>query len=309
MIRYIERKDIDEKKWNDCIEHAFNGNLYGYSWFLDIVADSWDALVEDDYKRVFPLVFRRKMGISYIYQPFFTQQLGLFSTTNLSAESLHEFINAIPLKFKRIEINLNTLNRPDPVTFPVFPQLNHELDLINTYEKIRQGYSENLIRNIRKAEKAGLTISKSIKPDDIISLFRMNRGQVITHLGDKDYIRIKRIAYTAIHKGIGEIQGVYDSQNQLVAGGFFINANRKVIFLFSGLGNEGKKAGAMPFLIDHFIKSHSGQHLTFDFDGSNDPDLARFYKSFGSKECWYQRLEINRMPFYLKFALNLYRKI
>ena len=309
MIRYIERNDIDEKKWNDCIEKSFNGNLYGYSWFLDIVADNWDALVEDDYVRVFPLVYRRKMGVSYIYQPFFTQQLGLYSTIKLDTEALHEFINSIPLTFKRIEINLNTLNRIDPGILTIIPQLNHELDLINTYEKIRQGYSENLIRNIKKAEKAALTISNSIKPDDVISLFRMNRGMNISHLGDKDYLRIKRIAYTSMHKGIADIKGVYDSQNQLVAGAFFVISNRKVVFLFSGLSEEGKKAGAMPFLIDQYIKTHANQHLTFDFDGSNDPDLARFYKSFGSKECWYQRLEINRMPFYLKFAMILYRKI
>lgn len=308
MISYIVRNNIDEKKWNDCIERSFNGNLYGYSWFLDIVSEHWNALVENDYERVFPLICRRKFGISYIYQPFFTQQLGLYSTTKLNAEALNEFIKAIPLKFRKIEINLNTLNKTEPGIFDFIPQLNHELDLIHTYDKIRSGYSENLLRNIKKAEKTGLTISKNIKPDDIISLFRNNRGKDIGHLGEGDYLRIRRIAYTAMHKGMADIQGAYDAQNQLVAGAFFIRSNTKTVFLFSGLSQEGRQAGAMPFLIDQYIKSHSGQHLTFDFDGSNYPDLARFYKSFGSKECWYQRLEINRLPFYLNFALNLYKK-
>lgn len=309
MIRYVKQPDIDQDKWNACIGKAFNGNLYGYSWFLDIVGPEWEALVENDYERVFPLVHRKKFGISYIYQPFFTQQLGLYSTTKLDSEALGGFISAIPSKFRSVEINLNTLNKVDETRFKTKPQLNHELDLINSYEKIRQGYSENLLRNLKKADKAGLSVSKNIKPDDIITLFRQNRGKEIGHLKEENYLRLKRIAYTAMYKGMANIQGVYDEKNQLVAGAFFIKSNNKAIFLFSGLSEEGRQVGAMPFLLDQYIKSHSGQHLTFDFDGSNNPDLARFYKSFGSKECWYQRLEINRMPGILKFALYLYKKI
>jgi hypothetical protein len=307
VIRYTERKNIEDDKWNACIDRAFNGNLYGYSWFLDIVCDRWDALVENDYERVFPIVFKKKLGISWIYQPFFTQQLGLYSTTKLDTESLSAFIEAIPSKYKKAAINLNTLNKADSGKFRLIPQLNHELDLIHSYDKIREGYSENLVRNIKKAEKAGLNISKNIKPDDIIDLFRQNRGVDFSHLRDKDYIRLKRIAYTAMYKGIANIQGVYDTQNQLVAGAFFILSNTKAIFLFSGLSEEGRNSGAMPFLIDSFIRNHAGQHLTFDFDGSNDPNLARFYKSFGSKECVYQRLEFNRLPLLINVSERLHR--
>lgn len=309
MIRYLQRKHIDEMKWNNCINHAFNGNLYGYSWFLDIVAGQWDALVENDYERIFPLVYRRKFGIYYIYQPFFTQQLGLYSTTRLDTEALGAFIQAIPAKFRQTEINLNTLNKVEGLGVKVIPQLNHELDLIHSYEKIRQAYSENLLRNLKKPDKAGLTISKNIKPDDIIDLFRMNRGKEIVHLHEKDYLKLKRIAYTCMYKGIANIQGVYDQQNQLCAGAFFILSNNKAIFLFSGLSEEGRESGAMPFLIDNFIREHSGQHLTFDFDGSNEPSLARFYKSFGSKECNYQRVVLDRLPGVLNVGARLYRRL
>jgi hypothetical protein len=309
MIHYYRRKDIDDDKWNAAIDKAFNGNLYGCSWFLDIVGGDWDALVENDYERVFPLVFRKKYGISYIYQPFFTQQLGLYSTTRLAPEALSAFFEAIPPHFRRIEINLNTLNKFDGGEYNLLPQVNHELDLIHGYDKISRDYSENLTRNIRKADKAELSISKNIKPDDIIDLFRQNRGKEIRHLRDADYLKLKRIAYTAMYKGIASIQGVYSRQNQLVAGAFFIRSNNKAIFLFSGLSEEGRRDGAMPFLIDSYIRQHAGQHLTFDFDGSNDPNLSHFYRSFGSKECVYYRLEINRLPFFLNFVLYLYKKL
>jgi hypothetical protein len=79
MINYIKHKDVDTEKWDRCIEQSVNGIIYAFSWYLDIVCDEWDALVDDDYESVFPLVKRKKFGINYIYPPFFTQQLGLFS--------------------------------------------------------------------------------------------------------------------------------------------------------------------------------------------------------------------------------------
>lgn len=308
MIQYITRNNIDEDKWNSCIKRSFNGNLYGNSWFLDIVGGEWDALVENDYERVFPLVHRKKFGISYIYQPFFTQQLGLYSTSMLNTEILNQFIWAIPAKYRHVEINLNTLNKADDQKFRLIPQLNHELDLINQYDKIREGYAENLSRNIKKAEKAGLSLSKNIRPDDVIALFRENRGQQFPHLKEADYLRLKRIAYTCMYKGIAGIWGAYDQRNSLCAGAFFIQSNNKAVFLFSGLSDEGRQSGAMPYLIDAYIRQHAGHHLTFDFDGSNDPNLARFYKSFGSKECVYQRLHLNRLPGILKPLAMLYGK-
>jgi hypothetical protein len=309
MIRYLERDDIDEKMWDECIRKSFNGNLYGHSWFLDVVASEWAALVKDDYQQVFPLPCRKKYGIDYIYQPFFTQQLGLYSRTALNTDMLDVFLKAIPKKFKRIEINLNLHNKAGAERYQVVPQLNHELDLIHSYDKIAGGYSENLQRNLKKASRAGISMMKNPRPDTIVNLFRENRGKTIKHLTDSDYHRLLHIAYQSTYKGKADIRGVFDSQNQLVAGAFFIRSHRKTIFLFSGLSEEGKKHAAMPFLIDSYIRENANKHLTFDFDGSNDPNLARFYKSFGAKEIIYQRVIIDRLPWYARMGYRLMKSI
>jgi hypothetical protein len=307
MIRYLQHDEIDEKKWDERIRQSFNGNLYGHYWFLDVVASDWDALVEDDYKSVFPLPHRRKYRISYIYQPFFTQQLGLYSTSALSSEVADRFLEAIPKKFRRIEINLNIHNKVNEGKFRVIPQLNHELDLIHSYDKIYSRYSGNLKRNLKKANKAGLTVMKNPRPDTIVNLFRQNRGRDIRHLDDHDYHRLLHIVYQGTYKGLSDVRGVFDERNQLVAGGFFIRSHRKTVFLFSGLGEWGRDNGAMPFLIDSYIREKAGKHMTFDFDGSNDPNLARFYKSFGSKEMTYQRVVIDRLPLLARFGYRLLR--
>ncbi len=307
MIRYLLRKDIDDRKWDQCVQRSFNGNLYGHSWYLDAVADNWDALVEGDYEQAFPLVFRKKLGFRYIYQPFFTQQLGLYSTTILNPTVLETFIAAIPGHFRRAEINLNTHNLFQVPGVSLTPQVNHELDLIHGYAQIGKNYTENLARNLKKAKKAGLSLSQNIQPDMVIRLFRENRGKDIGHLHEKDYLRLKRLIYTGTYKGMAATWGVYDSSNQLCAGAVFFQSHNKIVFLFSGLSPEGRENGAMPFLIDSCILQYSGRQITFDFDGSNDPSLARFYKSFGARECHYPRLTIDRMNMLTRSAYRLYK--
>ena len=108
-IRLVQNKDLDKTAWDNCIGQAVNGNIYAFSWYLDIVCDEWDALVSDNYETVFPLTFRKKFGIWYLYQPFFTQQLGIFSIRHITPQIVEEFLAAIPAKYKFAEINLNAI--------------------------------------------------------------------------------------------------------------------------------------------------------------------------------------------------------
>jgi hypothetical protein len=76
--------------------------------------------------------------------------------------------------------------------------------------------------------------------------------------------------------------------------------------IFSGSSPDARKNGAMTAIIDAFIKDHAETNRILDFEGSNDQNLARFYAGFGSKECVYLQLEINRFPFFFRLILNIY---
>lgn len=320
MIQYLSNQNIDRRKWDECIARSFNGIVYAYSWYLDIVSPEWDALVKDDYKSVMPLTWRKKYSVRYLYQPFFTQQLGVFSAEKSDADLVQKFLDAIPTQFQFVEINLNTFNHfsfpQQSKDYPTKTQssqsfnflgglsglvgkinLTHELDLIESYENIAKNYSDNLKRNLKKAQNNKLQTVFVNQPEPVIKLFRKNRGAEILNLKERDYKTLTTLMHQAIHKGKAQIINVLNEKNELCAGAFFIESNNKVIFLFSGLSEEGKNLNAMPFLIDSFIRQNAGKNITLDFEGSNDVNLARFYKSFGSKECVYQQVKINRLPF------------
>ena len=297
MIQYLSNQNIDRRKWDECIARSFNGIVYAYSWYLDIVSPGWDALVKDDYKSVMPLTWRKKYSVRYLYQPFFTQQLGVFSAEKSDADLVQKFLDAIPTQFQFIEINLNTFNLSNLSISSIKKNLTHELDLIESYETIAKNYSDNLKRNLKKAQNNKLQTVFVNQPESVIKLFRENRGASLSNLKERDYKTLTTLMHQAIHRGKAQIIHVLNKKNELCAGAFFIESNNKVIFLFSGLSEEGKNLNAMPLLIDSFIKQNSGKNITLDFEGSNDVNLARFYKSFGSKECVYPQVKINRLPF------------
>ena len=81
-IKYIKRKDIDDSKYNECIQGSNQSLLYGYTWYLDIVCDQWDVLVLNDYEVVMPIPWRKKYFIKYVYQPLWVLQLGIFSNND-----------------------------------------------------------------------------------------------------------------------------------------------------------------------------------------------------------------------------------
>ena len=132
MIQFLEHKNIDKKKWDDCIQHASNGIVYANSWYLDIVSPGWNALIADDYSTVFPLTWKKKYGFYYLHQPFFTQQLGVFSNQkNITEKTIQEFLDAIPGQYRLIEIQLNTENRHSSDSNNFIHHLTHHQKMLS----------------------------------------------------------------------------------------------------------------------------------------------------------------------------------
>lgn len=309
MIRFLTNDQINTGRWDECITQASNGIIYGYSWYLDLVCPGWCALVEDDYIRVMPLPAWQKMKIQYLAQPLFTQQLGLFSRSAVSSREVKEYLHKIPARFRYVDINLNTSNKIETSGLNHKYNINYELNLGFPYEQLESAYSENLTRNIRKAAKFFLTISKHVDPGTLITLFRQHRGAKINTLSDKEYSLLLNLLNMLIQKRLCEVWGVYDEQQQLLAGVTWVKSFNNTIFLFSAVSDTGRKKGAMPYLIDTFIKENAGKEMILDFEGSNNEKLGHFYAGFGSKKVFYPGIHFNSLPLYLNIGLRIYRSM
>jgi len=303
-IKYLKNHQIDFKKWNWCISRSFNGIAYAYSWYLDIVSEGWEALIHGDYEIVMPITHFKKMGIKYLSQPLYTQQLGVFSLKQLSTEIVQEFIDSVPREFKLLNINLNKYNKIKHEKINIKENKTFELDLIKPYEKIHKNYSAETKNNIQKAEKNKVKIINSVSTNELIGLMRNGFGTKIKVQNEEYYNMIRQIISFGLKHSIGDLLGAYSANNSLCAAAFFITTNNKSIYLFAASSKEGIDNNAMFLLIDTFIKQFSERNLTLDFEGSNIDSLDKFYSGFNAQECKYLNIKMNRLPWILRIFKN-----
>lgn len=308
MIRFLEHSEIDKDSWNKAAHTALHPTIFVDFDFLSIGAPNWCALVEDDYQRIMPLPVRSKLSIKYVFTPFFYNRMGIFSPHDIAPSTVKTFIDAIPRKYRQIDLFLNENNPDNLIEQKTTEMISHQMKLDRPYELIARQYSQNTSRNIKSAQKQGLQYSEEASIKEIIRLFQQNRGkQKAVHYKKRDYYTLMRLAHHAHNQGILDNIGVF-CEEKLIAGAFFLRDYDKIWFWFSGRDNAQADKKAMFFLIDEYIKRHTGQALTLDFNGSMNENVARLYKGFGGMPYTFNMLHFTR-DFYLGGLIRLYKAI
>ncbi len=281
MIRYLKRNQLDIKKYDACISNAVQSKVYAFSWYLDSVLENWDTLVLDDYVAVMPLPKAKKYGITYVFQPFWIQHLGVFSGSPLSDAQMADFINNVPKKFRLIDFNINfKLENSEE-------HLNYILPLGDDYKTLFKNFSKGRKSSITQAEKFGLTLQESKDYEPIIKLFKQNRGLNI-EVTETAYSKLERLLLKANELNQLKIIEAYSKSNQLIGGAFFILSKHRITYLFSAINQEGRDLQAMSLIINSIIKEYSETEYVLDFEGSMLPGVAKFIRSFGAqKELYY----------------------
>ena len=300
-IRYLKRDEIESQKWDDCVLGSPNGQVFFMSWYLDACAPDWSALVDGDYQSVFPMAAKRKIAISYLYQPFFTRHFGLIGHGAFDHEKSQAFLNAIPDRFKYIDFCLHHQHLTTD-GFKTAEKTYQILDL-NT-EEIKAGYSSNLQRVLKKSDRAGLHLVHVGSPEHIVDGFRVNQIQVRDQFKPSDYNRLTDLMHTAMAHTECQCVTVNNSAGQSLGGAFFIGFKDTLLYLKGYSTEDGRKVGAMHFLFDKIIQTNRHRYSTLDFGGSSVPSVARFYRHFGATDCLYLRIQSNRLPKAFRWIKN-----
>jgi hypothetical protein len=286
-IVFLSRNKIDIEKYNICIENSNQNRIYAFSWYLDIVADDWGVYVLGDYKAVMPLPFMRSLRSFYfkkIEQPPFCQQLGVFYKGKIPGVAVSNFLSS----FYENSPNSYHFNSTDTIEnrfFSTTYRKNFELDLGGSYEDIKNNYSKNLVRNIKKANKNQLKIIDNVALDVFMEMKISNKKHTIKN---KNLRKTSNLILELTKRNYGCMYGVKFG-DQVIATAFISKNKGRVIHLFSASSMLGKQLGAISYLFDNLIKNNCGENYIFDFEGGNIPSIARFYKSFGTTSVDYFR--------------------
>ncbi len=295
----VHHADIDKEKWDRCIDHAANGLIYGYSYYLDIMSANWDALVLNDYEMVMPLTWDKKFGITYLRQPVFTQQLGIFASSFIKDDVTKEFLEKAMEEFSFAEISLNYGNEYKQAAV-VWP--NSILLLNRPFIEIEGNFRKDFVK---KTKNNNLIYEADDNVEKIISLFIKNYSGRI-HASPQDYKDILQLYLLLKKKEQLFIRKVSAPDGQLLSIAVFLKDKRRIYYVMSVTLPEGRKRESNYLLLYSVIKEFSSQNLIFDFEGSAIPSIQLFFKKFGSIEQPFPVVRINHLPFFIKSTKQIY---
>lgn len=309
-LRLLRFSELDLAAWDACVAGARQPVPYAHSWWLQATAGRWDALVQPEpetgrYLSVWPLPAKWRPGGRQVYQPPFTQQLGLISSQEEAPAIGLKLLAALSGPYAQFYAQLNEANGVPTAAgpFAVETRQTYHLNLSPAYETMRAGYCADYRRRLLRHEAATASLAVTELPDaeSLLMLFRQTKGPA-AGLHPRHYARLRQLLAELHSRQLLEARAVHEPETgALLAGALFVRYRSRLIYLFAAASDEGKKAAAPLLLLDEAIRRHAGTPgLVLDFEGGMLPAIARFFANFGAAPVPYAALSFtSQRPWYL----------
>ena len=303
-IKFLHNGDINFVRWDNCINTAFNGNIFAFSWYLNILCDNWCALIIGDYKYVMPLLHDTILKKEIITTHILGEKLGVFTNELLTEDIVNRFFDAIPLNYSYIKSTLNKYNKFSNCNFEIRNQKIYDLDLMQSYLLISEKYSNSFQKNIQTARSKKISIIKGLSPNDLINLSLKKGSRSMPFLNKQNINKLRMIIAFAIRYNLGETYGAYTAENNLCAAAFFIKSKNKIYLLFNSEDKNGDFSNSMSLLIDRFIENHSEKNLTLNLDNIVTKNSLYFMQGVGATECKIKTIRRNNLSLLYKLFIK-----
>ena len=272
--------------------------VFAQAWWLDVVCGEWDAAVAvkgEHVKGVWPYPVEKKMGISMIRTPTLTPYLSpqVFIPADVKdsnkdsyeQETIAELIKQLPAAQV-----WNLAMHPEMKQAGLLKNYGLDLQARQTFildltfdeATIFANFKDTTRRNIKQAEQGCVLVND---PSFINELFEFHKHT----LGKKQ----KGIAHTAgdlqkllnacIDNNSGTLWAVKTGYKiECIA--WYVWDRQCCYFLMGAMNPESQNYKAMSLLHWHAIKEAKKLGCSlFDFEGSMDEGVERFFRSFGGK--------------------------
>jgi len=306
VLRLLRFRHLDLARWDACLAAAQPPALpYAQAWWLAATAGRWAAVVElgpaGEYRSVLPLPWHWRPRGRVVYQPPFTQQLGLVLTPASQHRDLAEYL----VLTQELSANVYQQLPPRPLP-PLLPgwqatqRPTYHLDQGLSYAQLQAAYAPDYRRRLRRNAEAAqpLAVMPSTDLTELIDLFTSYKTTVVTGLRPRHYATLQQLWAAASQRGAAELRQVrHPATGELLAGALFITHAGGVIYLFAAASAAGRAASAPLLLLDDALRRHAGQpgHV-FDFEGGSRPEIGRFFANFGARLVLYPSLSYFRHP-------------
>ena len=311
-LHYLPFSALDFAAWDACVAVAQPTLPYAYTWWLRVAAGQWDAVVElgpaGAYHSVLPLPYKRRPWGRELFQPAFTQQLGLFTTAASQHREVADYLMLISGCFVRgyQQVNVDNSLFSTDSSYKIAQRVTYMLSLAPDFPTLLQAYDLNSQRRLRQnlARPAPLAVQAVTNLEPLITLFKQTKGEAAS-LSGRHYTRLRRLVNAAQQRGqvlLYEVHAPLPDDDELLAAALFVRERNRLIYLFAAASPRGRQLSAPTLLLSHVIQEHAGTpDLVLDFEGSIIPSIARFFANFGAQPVPYTAFTLTPRPWYLQW--------
>ncbi|MFO7864506.1 MAG: hypothetical protein R6U85_10930 [Salinivirgaceae bacterium] len=264
-LRYVTHTNIDIRKWDTCINKSFNTLIYAYSWYMDSIAERWDAIIEGDYEAVMPIPLWRIRGKWRVRALSLVPQLGVFSTKPLTHQKTEAFLLAVAKKYKHFQIPLNVMNDQSFFGFKQVIRHTYNKDLIYASDT-----QHKPVGTVDTTEGNEMYVNKGVQLAVIINfLLRVNDGKIHS----RDILAIRRIVSFSSRFNFGTAYGVYSETNNLEGLGYVLRFHNRVYLLLCICENKNNTKSIFQLIIDRLCREYQHQALVLECCALNNNSL------------------------------------
>jgi hypothetical protein len=162
-------------------------------------------------------------------------------------------------------------------------------------------YKNDLRQNLKHAVKFFLAYHETFDIFSVVGIYKKNYAGRMPHVKELDYQNFIKVCEAAKKKNHLLMRKVTDSKGVILAIALFLKDKKRLYNIMSVVTAAGRQSEANHYLFDRLINEFSGQQIVLDFEGSNVPGIANFYKKFGAINEPYFFWRHNRLAWPLKY--------
>ena len=317
-------REIDPEQWDAFIQRSPQAAIYAHYSYISTIKNKWQAVIVEEkgeWCAVMPISMTKKWKYRAILQPFFAQYWGIYCIP-LPAKATYEkyhkqkkWISAIVEAIDDVDLFAINFSPRFEYSLPFYwknynlqTRYTYQLDLVRSEEELFEQFAPPLKRQIRKAKRNGLKLVDIPSTSAFMQLIDVNEKAGRSLLGqasDSKHIFVALCTHLQAN-GKGNIWGIMDGADRLLAAGLYIRDGHRMIYLLGAYLPAARDSGAMSLLMWEAIRQAKTAEMTlFDFEGSMIEGIETFFRKFGAHSVSYLHIRRNQLPIFIKWIREL----
>lgn len=291
----------NKEKYIELCNSTEDINIFSQPWWLDAVCESenWDVILYENGGKVLaslPYYFYYKGHKKLISQPLLTQKNGIYikypnnqkKTSRISYErkAIRTIIDSLEnLGLASYKQNYDyTFSNWLPFYWKGFQQTTRYTYIIegNDIDNLYQEIDSTTKNQIRKAQKI-VEVKEDLNIEEFYNINKMTFERKNMKIPYSLKL-VKNIDIVCEKKKCRKIFYAEDELKNIHAAIYLVWDNKSVYYIMGGINPEFKKSEATSLLMWEAIKFSTSINRVFDFEGSMNESIEKFFSSFGSEQ-------------------------